>query len=66
METKQIGYAEAVAEIEAIIAKMNNNQLDIEQLTADVERATMLITLCQERLLKTQEQIEKILSQPVN
>ncbi|MCC8062404.1 MAG: exodeoxyribonuclease VII small subunit [Rikenellaceae bacterium] len=56
---EKITYAEAVAEIEDILAKMNDNELDIDQLGAYVERATTLITLCKEKLLKAQKQVEK-------
>lgn len=56
---EKITYTEAVAEIEDILAKMNDNELDIDQLGAYVERATTLITLCKEKLLKAQKQVEK-------
>ena len=59
--TEMITYAEAVAEIEEILAKMNDNELDIDQLGAYVERATTLITLCKEKLLKAQKQVEKVM-----
>ncbi|WP_071135133.1 exodeoxyribonuclease VII small subunit [Millionella massiliensis] len=59
--TEKITYAEAVAEIEEILAKMNDNELDIDQLGAYVERATTLITLCKEKLLKAQKQVEKVM-----
>ena len=59
--TEKIPYAEAVAEIEEILAKMNDNELDIDQLGAYVERATTLITLCKEKLLKAQKQVEKVM-----
>lgn len=60
-ETEKITYAEAVAEIEDILAKMNDNELDIDQLGAYVERAATLITLCKEKLLKAQKQVEKVM-----
>ena len=59
--TEKITYAEAVADIEEILAKMNDNELDIDQLGAYVERATTLITLCKEKLLKAQKQVEKVM-----
>lgn len=59
--TEKITYAEAVAEIEDILAKMNGDELDIDQLGAYVERATTLITLCKEKLLKAQNQVEKVM-----
>lgn len=61
--TDKITYAEAVAEIEEILEKMNGNELDIDQLGAYVERATTLITLCKEKLLRAQKQVEKVMTQ---
>lgn len=61
--TDKITYAEAVAEIEEILEKMNGSELDIDQLGAYVERATTLITLCKEKLLKAQKQVEKVMTQ---
>ncbi|HIW10027.1 MAG TPA: exodeoxyribonuclease VII small subunit [Candidatus Rikenella faecigallinarum] len=59
--TESITYAQAVAEIEDILEKMNDAELDIDQLGAYVERATTLITLCKEKLLKAQKQVEKVM-----
>lgn len=60
---EKITYAEAVAEIEEILAKMNDNELDIDQLGTYVERASTLITLCKEKLLRAQKQVEKVMKQ---
>lgn len=56
-----VSYAEAVAEIEEILAKMNEDELDIDRLGTYVERATTLITLCKEKLLKAQQQVEAVI-----
>ena len=60
---EQITYTEAVAEIEEILARMEDSELDIDRLGAYVERATMLIALCKEKLLKAQKQVEKVMTQ---
>ena len=60
---EQITYAEAVAEIEEILARMEDSELDIDRLGAYVERATTLIALCKEKLLKAQKQVEKVMTQ---
>lgn len=60
---KQITYAEAVAEIEEILARMEDSELDIDRLGAYVERATTLIALCKEKLLKAQTQVEMVMTQ---
>lgn len=61
-ETKQPSYAEALAEIEKILARLGGDNPDIDTLAADVKRATELIKACRERLRKTEEEINAILS----
>ncbi len=60
MEKTTITYTEASAEIEAILQRLRNEELDVDSLTREVTRATKLITLCKERLLKTEEEVNRI------
>lgn len=60
MEKTTITYTEASAEIEAILQRLRNEELDVDSLTREVTRATELITLCKERLLKTEEEVNRI------
>ncbi len=55
-------YEEAFAELQAIVSKMESNELDIDQLTVQLKRAQQLIKLCRDKLTKTDEEIKKILS----
>lgn len=61
--TETITYAAAVVEIEGILVKMNNAELDIDKLGGYVERATVLITICKEKLIGAQKQVEKVIKQ---
>ena len=54
-------YTEAVAEIERILARFRNEEMDVDSLAAEVKRATELITLCKGRLHKAEEEVNKIL-----
>lgn len=58
-----MNYEAAVAELEKIVAKMENDQLDIDQMSIQLRRAKELIKLCQDKLTKTDEEIQKILGQ---
>lgn len=60
-EKKKVGYAEAVAEIEDILRRMDSQELDVDRLGEYVERATELISVCKEKLLKAQKQVEAVL-----
>lgn len=61
MAKKEMTYAEAVAEIEKILGRLRNEEMDVDSLSAEVKRATELIAGCKERLRKAEEQVTKIL-----
>jgi exodeoxyribonuclease VII small subunit len=54
-------YVEAIAEIEAIIKKIEDSDLNVDELGSDVERASELINFCKSKLYATEENINKIL-----
>lgn len=56
-------YAAAMAEIETILAKMNENNPDIDALAAQVRRAGELIRFCRERLLKAEQEVNEALGE---
>ncbi len=61
MAQEEITYEEATAQIEEILGRFRNNEVSIDQLAQEVERATKLITLCRSRLTATEEEVKKIL-----
>ena len=54
-------YTEAVAEIERILARFRNEEMDVDSLAAEVRRATELIAVCKAKLQKAEEEVNKIL-----
>ena len=60
---KEIKYEAALAELQAIVGKLENDELDIDQMTEQLKRAQELIKLCKDKLTKTDEEIKKILSE---
>ena len=60
---EKITYEQAVAELEAIVRKMEGDQLDIDSLTSQLKRAKALITMCKDKLNKTDAEIKKILEE---
>ncbi|MGM0498537.1 MAG: exodeoxyribonuclease VII small subunit [Bacteroidota bacterium] len=60
-EKKQIKYGDAVEEIESILNKIENEELDVDELTTKVKRVSELLNLCKEKLHSTEEEVEKIL-----
>ena len=60
---KEIKYEAAYAELQSIVNKMENDELDIDQLSEQLKRAQELIKLCKDKLTKTDEEIKKILAE---
>jgi exodeoxyribonuclease VII small subunit len=59
---KEQKYEAAFAELQTIVHKMENDELDIDQMTEQLKRAQELIKLCKDKLTKTDEEIKKILA----
>lgn len=62
MEKKDISYNEAISEIEEILDDIENDRVEIDQLSGKVKRVSELLEKCKLKLLNTEKQIEKILS----
>lgn len=60
-EQKPKSYSEAIAEVEAILARFGDGTLDVDTLSAEVKRATELITMCRERLAKAEKDVAAVL-----
>ena len=60
---KELKYEAAFVELQAIVHKMENDELDIDQMAEQLKRAQELIKLCKDKLTKTDEEIKKILAQ---
>lgn len=62
-ETEKLTYAEAVKELEEIVARMQSDNCDIDKLSAYTRRAIELLRLCRKRLTATDEEIQKCLEE---
>lgn len=60
--TNQISYEKAVKRLETIVSQMENDELDIDQLSSQLKEAQTLIKLCKDKLMKTDEEIKKVLN----
>ena len=56
-------YEAAFAELQTIVRKMENDELDIDQMSEQLKRAQELIKLCKDKLTKTDKEIKKILAE---
>ena len=63
MTTKKVSYNEAMVEIEEILEKIENEELDVDDLAEKVKRVSVLLKICKDKLQKTNEQVEQILKE---
>lgn len=61
METMK--YEEAVHELEAIVAKMEQGALDVDTMAEQLKKAQELIKLCKKKLKHTDDEIQKLLAE---
>ena len=55
------GFADALAELERIVAELESDALDIDHLAERVERAASLVQVCRERIAGARFSVEEIL-----
>lgn len=65
MAKKEISYNDAIQEIEEILEDIENNDVEIDSLSDKVKRVSILLETCKSKLLKTEEQIEKIFEKKI-
>ena len=58
-----IKYEEAIRHIEDIVERLENDEMDIDSLGAELKKAQKLIKLCKDKLTKTEEEVKKILEE---
>lgn len=57
----ELTYGQAVAELEAIVAKMQSDQCDIDSLAAYTGRALELLKYCKQKLFTTDREVKSCL-----
>ncbi|MCE1199831.1 MAG: exodeoxyribonuclease VII small subunit [Marinilabiliales bacterium] len=60
---KGLSYKEAIREIEEILLQIEKDEPDVDQLSEKVKRLSSLISVCREKLVQTENEIEKILQE---
>ena len=59
---EELKYEQAFAELQTIVRRMENDEMDIDQMSEQLKRAQELIKFCKDKLTKTDEEIKKILA----
>lgn len=55
----ELTYREAQAQLEQIVTAVENEELDVDELSEQVQRAMTLITFCRSKLKRTEEVIQQ-------
>ena len=53
-------YKKAIEELESILQLLEQNEVDVDQMTQQLKRATELIGFCREKLHKTDVELQAI------
>lgn len=61
MTKEKINYDSALLEIEEILEKIEEGELGVDELAEKVNRVTLLLKFCRDRLHSTEEKINEIL-----
>ena len=61
--SKKTTYTDAFAELQSLVAEIEEGQISIDDLSEKVKRATVLIAICKNKLKDTEEDVSKILKE---
>lgn len=63
MEENAMTYNQAISELEEIVRKMQAEDCDIDDLATYTARSLDLLKICKNKLLKTDQELQKILEE---
>lgn len=58
----QLGYADALAELDTILRELESSDVDVDRLASKVARAAELITLCRDRITNAKLHIDEVVA----
>ena len=59
---QNLDYDSAFAELQQILQELQENTVSVESLTQKIKRAGELLHFCQDKLRKTEDEIEQLFS----
>lgn len=60
MAEKKPTFNKALEELELILKEIESGEMDVDDLTTKVKRAALLLDICNKKLRKTEEELDKI------
>ncbi len=59
---KKLSFGEAVTEVEQILERLEDDEVDIDQLSAEVARAVALLQVCRDKLSRTEGEVRDLVA----
>ena len=59
---EELGYADALRELESILAEIEDDAVDVDVLAARVRRAAELLRVCRDRITAAREEVGQIVA----
>ena len=60
---KETTYTAAFEELKEIVNQLENDRISVDELAEKMKRATELMKICKDKLTKTEEEINKTISE---
>ncbi|MBP1673006.1 MAG: xseB [Bacteroidetes bacterium] len=54
-------YKDSFDELQVIVKKMEDAEISVDELSAMIQRASLLITICKDKLTKTEEEVAHLI-----
>ncbi|MDG1330822.1 MAG: exodeoxyribonuclease VII small subunit [Crocinitomicaceae bacterium] len=61
--SKEQTYSDAFAELQQIVADIEDGEISVDELSEKVKRASELIAVCKKKLTSTEEDVNQILKE---
>ena len=58
---QELGYEEAYARLQRIVADMESEQITVDELSAKLQEAVKLLAICKHKLFDTEKEVQSIL-----
>ncbi|MCB0988886.1 MAG: exodeoxyribonuclease VII small subunit [Microthrixaceae bacterium] len=58
----EMGYAAALAELEAILDRLERDEPDVDRVAGDVARAAELVAHCRDRITAARTQVQDVVA----
>lgn len=55
-----LGYADALAELESILDRLEHDEPDVDRVATDVARAAELVRHCRDRITSARQRVEEV------